>query len=221
MNEKVDRKTKHAIVEASMKLFAERGYHGVSVAQIAKATSLTKGALYWHFSGKAELFLTVLDRIRDNWQQTVMSRVEASDGAIEKIEQLFEATGEMVANADKPHSMHLFLISAGSQPEMREFEDAIRAAYSGYFRTLADTLKEGQEAGDIRRDVDTESAAVGIIGCIEGIVLQARLYPPPTIAAAIAEMKHHFIDSLRVTSKRQTKKEKKRAPSGSDQLEMF
>jgi AcrR family transcriptional regulator len=47
MNEKNDLDTRKSIIEASMRLFARRGYHGTSVAQIAEATGLTKGALYW------------------------------------------------------------------------------------------------------------------------------------------------------------------------------
>ena len=205
-----------------MSLFARRGYHGTSVAQIAEATGLTKGALYWYFKGKEDLFLTVLDCIRENWHNTIMSRVEASDGVIEKLGELFDATSEMVASNKNPYSMHLFLASAGAQPEMLEFEDAIKAAYAGYVKILADTLRKGQEDGEIRRDVAAESAALGIIGCLEGIVLQARLYPPATAAAALAEMKHYFINSLHVAPKRPARKGKPApAPLTADQLDLF
>ncbi|GAB4351319.1 MAG: ScbR family autoregulator-binding transcription factor [Candidatus Abyssubacteria bacterium] len=195
-NEKTALGTRKAIIEASLKLFARRGYHGTSVAQIAEATGMTKGALYWYFKGKEDLFLNVLDCIREEWQKNIMSRVESHEGVVEKLEQLFDATSEMVTSTENPCSMHLFLVSAGAQPEMREFEGAIKAAYAGYVNTLASTIRTGQENGEIRKDIDAQSAAVGLIGCLEGIVLQARLHPPTTIAAAIAEMKRHFIHSL-------------------------
>ncbi len=220
MDKKTDQDTRKAIIEASMSLFARRGYHGTSVAQIAEATGLTKGALYWYFKGKEDLFLKVLDCIRENWQETIMNRVEAADGVAEKLSELFDATSEMVASNKNPYSMHLFLVSAGAQPEMREFEDAIRSAYAGYVRTLADTLRKGQEDGEIRRDVAAESAAVGIIGCLEGIVLQARLYPPTTVAAAVAEMKHYFVRSLGTATKRPARKAKP-TPAPADQLDLF
>jgi hypothetical protein len=89
-------------------------------------------------------------------------------------------------------------------------------------KILADTLRKGQEEGEIRRDVAAESAALGIIGCLEGIVLQARLYPPATAAAALAEMKHYFINSLHVAPKRPARKAKAApAPSPADQLDLF
>lgn len=222
MNEKSDLDTKKSIIKASMRLFARRGYHGTSVAQIAEATGLTKGALYWYFKDKEDLFLTVLDCIKDDWQKTIMSRVEASKGVTEKLEQLFDATSEMVAASENPYSMHLFLVAAGAQPEMREFEDAIKTAYAGYVKILADTIRQGQEDGEVKRDVDAESAAVGIIGCLEGVVLQSRLHSPSTIAAAIAEMKRHFIRSLCATTATRTVKKEKEAPAPpADQLSLF
>ncbi|RJP75278.1 MAG: TetR/AcrR family transcriptional regulator [Candidatus Abyssobacteria bacterium SURF_17] len=220
MDNKTEQDTRKEIIEASMRLFSRRGYHGTSVAQIAEATGLTKGALYWYFKGKEDLFLTVLEHIRDHWQKTIMSRVEACQGVIEKLEQLFEATSEMVAAAENPYSMHLFLVSAGAQPEMREFEDAIKAAYAGYVKTLAETIRAGQEDGEIRKDIDAQSIAVGIIGCLEGIVLQARLHAPAAVAAAIGEMKRQFIRSLSSSVVRASKKEKP-APLTADQLNLF
>jgi len=49
-------------------LFAQQGFHGTSVDSIAKKAGVSKGALYWHFSDKFELYRTVLvleiDRMR-------------------------------------------------------------------------------------------------------------------------------------------------------------
>ena len=204
-----------------MGLFAQRGYHGTSVAKIAEATGLTKGALYWYFKGKEDLFLTVLDCIRTHWRDAIISRVEASDGVRDKLEQLFDATSEMVASEENPYSMHLFLVAAGAQPEMTEFEDAIKSAYAEYMKLISDTIRNGQEEGEIRRDIDAESAALGIIGCLEGIVLQARLHPPATVATSVAEMKRHFISSLISTAPRRTPKKAPRKSSGVDQMKLF
>ena len=63
MNEKNNQDTRKAIIEASMRLFAQRGYHGTSVAQIAEATNLTKGALYWYFDSKDAIIISILDQV--------------------------------------------------------------------------------------------------------------------------------------------------------------
>ncbi len=48
--------TKDEILEAAVELFAARGYHETSMSRIADEAGISKGTLYWYFSGKEELF---------------------------------------------------------------------------------------------------------------------------------------------------------------------
>ena len=50
------------ILDTAADLFAQRGFHAASVAEIALAAGYTKGAVYANFAGKTDLFLAVLDR---------------------------------------------------------------------------------------------------------------------------------------------------------------
>jgi AcrR family transcriptional regulator len=54
--------TRAELIEAAAKVFVKRGFHGASVEQIAAEAGYTTGAIYWHFSGKDELFLAVYER---------------------------------------------------------------------------------------------------------------------------------------------------------------
>jgi TetR/AcrR family acrAB operon transcriptional repressor len=54
--------SRDAILDAALRCFAKRGYHETSVDDIAARARLSKGAIYWHFAGKRELFLALLDR---------------------------------------------------------------------------------------------------------------------------------------------------------------
>src|SRR6056297_1497877 len=48
--------TKEEIMNAAAELFAAHGYHETSMAKIAGKAGISKGSLYWYFSGKEELF---------------------------------------------------------------------------------------------------------------------------------------------------------------------
>lgn len=67
-------KTRRALLDAAAALFAERGYHKVSLDEIAARAGLTRGALHYNFGGKADLLLTLLD-------ERLAARGEAIDGA--------------------------------------------------------------------------------------------------------------------------------------------
>lgn len=55
------RETRGELLDAALRVFAERGYQQAGVDEIAAAAGYSKGALYWHFSSKAELLLALID----------------------------------------------------------------------------------------------------------------------------------------------------------------
>ncbi|MCK5061981.1 TetR/AcrR family transcriptional regulator [Candidatus Parcubacteria bacterium] len=55
--------TKKQIVNIARQLFSDYSYLGVSMSDIAKKVNITKGALYYHFTGKVEIYQKVLDEV--------------------------------------------------------------------------------------------------------------------------------------------------------------
>ena len=65
--------TREHILEAALELFAEKGYLGTSMSDIANRLGVTKGALYKHYTGKQE----ILDSIVERMNQMDYERAEA------------------------------------------------------------------------------------------------------------------------------------------------
>ncbi len=61
--ENVIKDTKKHIIKIASSLFSEYSYLGVSMSDIAKKLNITKAALYYHFTGKAEIYDKVLDGV--------------------------------------------------------------------------------------------------------------------------------------------------------------
>lgn len=55
--------TKERILEAALELFAEKGYLGASMSDIANRLGITKGALYKHYTGKQEILDSIVERM--------------------------------------------------------------------------------------------------------------------------------------------------------------
>ena len=49
-------KTKQDLIEAGIDIFSRKLYSDVNISEIAKMAGVTRGAVYWHFKNKAELF---------------------------------------------------------------------------------------------------------------------------------------------------------------------
>jgi AcrR family transcriptional regulator len=61
-----------ALLEAAVEVFAERGYREASVGEIAARAGYSKGALYWHFESKGDLFFALLEEsIDEPWRESI------------------------------------------------------------------------------------------------------------------------------------------------------
>ena len=63
--------TRETLIDAAEQVFAERGVSRTSLQEIAKAAGMTRGAIYWHFKDKAELFNAMMERTTLPMQDTL------------------------------------------------------------------------------------------------------------------------------------------------------
>jgi AcrR family transcriptional regulator len=85
---RLDRRTRAARVEgragrdellaAALRVFAERGYRQAGVEEVAAAAGYSKGALYWHFSGKEELLVALLEEQIDAPARELVALLESA-----------------------------------------------------------------------------------------------------------------------------------------------
>ena len=82
---------KRIILESALELFAARGFHGVSVDEIAFASSITKPVLYDHFSSKQDLYIQASREVRDRLLAAGGEVIEAPRGLAQRIRAGVEA----------------------------------------------------------------------------------------------------------------------------------
>ncbi|MCK0768455.1 TetR family transcriptional regulator [Chromohalobacter canadensis] len=63
--------TREALLDAAEDVFLEKGVSRTSLEHIARHASMTRGAVYWHFKNKADLFHAMLDRVKMPLQQII------------------------------------------------------------------------------------------------------------------------------------------------------
>ncbi|MCK8786728.1 TetR family transcriptional regulator [Roseomonas sp. NAR14] len=85
--------TREAILDAAEQIFLERGVTRASLEDIARAAGVTRGAVYWHFRGKLDLFLAIKQRLLLP-QEELLSRLgqQADPDPVAELEQALEAT---------------------------------------------------------------------------------------------------------------------------------
>jgi AcrR family transcriptional regulator len=99
------------IRRVALRLFAERGYSDVGVAEIVEACELTKGAFYYYYQSKEDLFRTLVTAYTESWERRVMEAVPPGAAWDEQLAAVFRVFIEVLERADDPHRDLLVLMT--------------------------------------------------------------------------------------------------------------
>jgi AcrR family transcriptional regulator len=173
-------RSREAILEAAVPLFAQQGFRGASLASIASAAGLTQPGLLHHFRSKEELLLELLDW-RDHDDGRRLSGL--TDGAgVEYLDRL-EALVEH--NQTTPELVRLFttLVGEGTSDEHPAHEYFAERYHRIRARALR-VLREGQASGEIRADVDLGVIVPVLFAVMDGLQIQWLLDPEVDMVAS-------------------------------------
>jgi TetR/AcrR family transcriptional regulator, cholesterol catabolism regulator len=143
------------LTRAAARLFAEKGYHGTSTADLAGALGVQKGSLYSHIESKADLLWEVA-REGSAAFHAALDGVPEEAPAVERIRLALRAHLGVVAGQLDVATVFVrewrYL-----EGERREQFLAERRRYEERFRAL---FREGRERGELRTDLDDGTAAL-------------------------------------------------------------
>jgi AcrR family transcriptional regulator len=143
------------LTREAARLFAERGYHGTSIGDLAQALGMQKASLYSHISSKQDLLYAAMREGADAFHSALDALPEAAP-ATEKIRQAMRSHLRVVAEQLDVATVFVrewrYLVGERRDEileERRRYEDRFRA----FFR-------EGRELGELRTDLDDSAAAL-------------------------------------------------------------
>jgi AcrR family transcriptional regulator len=109
------------LLDVAVSVFAEKGFHGTSMDEVAEAAGVTKPVLYQHFSSKRQLYLELLEEVGSRLVEAVTTAVGGASSQRRRVEAGFAAYFQFVR--EQTSSFRL-LFGSGRRDE--EFNDAVR-----------------------------------------------------------------------------------------------
>lgn len=153
---------KERIVETSLKLFEEKGYHGVTVDEIVGQTGTSKGGFYHNFKSKDEL----LYHIHDVFISYVIKKAEeAYNECTTPVSQLCAILHSFTKVFDV-YKAHITVFYQESLYLPDEFKTIINEKRDKFRKLLEQVICEGQKTGDFRKEVPPNISTMAIIGMI-------------------------------------------------------
>jgi AcrR family transcriptional regulator len=183
--------TQRALIVTARRLFAERGYARVGTEELVRAAGVTRGALYHHFDGKADLFGAVFEQIEQELAERLaaeaLSRKDPWEGLLAALEMFLDLCVE-------PEVQRIALLDAPSVLGWDAWREVEARHGLGLIRlALQNLIDDGAiEAQPV------EPLAHAILGAlIEAGLYVARAEPHETARAEMGTVLRRMLEGLR------------------------
>jgi TetR/AcrR family acrAB operon transcriptional repressor len=164
--------TRSHILDTAERVFEQRGVSGTSLAEIAKAAGLTRGAIYWHFRDKADLFNAMMERVTLPLEETGSTRgIKSADVTLSQVRDgLVDVLRKVVTD---PQLRRVFEIATHKVEYVGEM-DAVRerhlAMRNVFLTDMERAVKRAQRIGALPKGLPARSAALGILALFDGLL---------------------------------------------------
>lgn len=167
--------TRERLIASAAKVFAERGYAGARVNEIARDAGLTTGAIYAHYATKADL---LCDAIRSHGADPLAGLTDPERPA-GSVSEILREIGESLARRPA-HDGALLMEAAVAARRDREVAELLHRNVVDKESLIAALLRAAQEAGDIDPTIPPDAAARFCMTLAMGSLVVTALGLPPT-----------------------------------------
>jgi AcrR family transcriptional regulator len=183
------------LAAAVWRLASREGLDSVTVRRVADEAGWSTGAVVHYFADKEELLLlafsTVADRVRGRL-------AEAAEHTTEPLELVRAWLIEgLPLDRERQSEVRVWFAFLGLALTRPAFARAQRLTYRAWRGRVADLLREAQERGAVRADVDPSAAATALVALVDGLSIQATFEPRALSAGRQAELVDQQLDALR------------------------
>jgi len=131
------------MLAAAIELFSEKGYHNVSMHEIARKSEFAIGTLYKFFKNKEDLYSALLLEKSDKFHDALMKAVEEPDDEIEKLRSYVRAKGQIFRDNLSLVRLYFAETRGASFNLMAGLDREIRDRYGRFLEALASIFKSG------------------------------------------------------------------------------
>lgn len=180
----VERARRAQLIEVTIALVAERGYAATTLASIAQAAGITKGAVLYHFATKEAVVAAAYESVLQALVNHVGEAVEAAPVARRP-----QAYVRGMIEHLRTHPQHTRMLTQALTVVAEPASSRERWA------ALERLIVAAREAMSLRTAIDTRSLAIAVGGAIDGIVTE-RLADPDYDTQAAAEVLVLMLDGV-------------------------
>ena len=136
--------TAQRVLEAATRIFAELGFAGARVDEIAKAAGMNKTAIYYHIGGKEELYSAVLHKLLSKVVERTLEKIQEAGSPEEKLKAYIHGIAQTIGQ--NPYAAQIMLRESASG--IQHASELVTDTFLRLAGTLKEILDEGHKQGD-------------------------------------------------------------------------
>jgi TetR/AcrR family transcriptional repressor of bet genes len=192
----VDHEERRAELSAAVwRLAARDGLEAVTVRRVAEEAGFSTGAVVHYFADKEELLLFAFGTVADRVRARLANAAEHTTEPL-KLARAWLVEG-LPTGREQQAEVRVWFAFLGLALTRPALARAQRLTYRAWRGRVADLLREAQERGDVRADVDPAAAATALVALVDGLSIQATFEPRALSAARQAELVDRQLEALR------------------------
>jgi AcrR family transcriptional regulator len=143
-------KTKQTILSSALDCFSERGYFNTSLDEIAKQAGMTRGAVYWHFKNKPEIFNALHQQLHEPFMKIILQDLEMETAhPLEQLKKLLvEVLLDLEQNPTKTQMLRLFY-QCDYSGDLAQFKAGHQASVARNLELMASYFERAIEKGQL------------------------------------------------------------------------
>jgi AcrR family transcriptional regulator len=163
--------TRSAVLKAALAVFSNKGYAAATLDDVAKAAKVTRGAIYWHFKSKADLYNTLTGELSARGADLVQQAVAEGGTLLEILRRIFVRQCTLIEEDKEARAvMELALSKAGTNPEVQAGRKKQLEAGSALIEGIAGAMQQGIVQGVLRSDLDPADMARAFLAFENGAI---------------------------------------------------
>lgn len=186
------RETRNRILDAAEQVFYDKGVSRTSLADIAAQAGVTRGAIYWHFANKGDLFTAMFDRVLLPLDELSAAMGESTDPLARLAEKLKWCLRAVAVDPQRRRVFDIFFLKCEFVDEMGPVKARHQASMQEGIGKIESDLELAMARGQLPPDLDRKRAALFLHAFVGGCLRDALMLPPPTDFGAHIEA---FVDA--------------------------
>ena len=154
------------ILEASVNVFADHGFHQSTVSQIANKAGVADGTIYLYFKNKEDILVQIFNYKTKQIFERFREVVDSADNPIEKLRNLIH---RHLQEFQQDRNLAVVYLAETRQIN-RVMEDQIKIMSKMYFDLVAEILEQGQQDGSFRKVLYLGLVKRHILGSVDEVI---------------------------------------------------